>query len=82
MVKVQKKDGSLQDFDASKISSGLVRVGLSAAEAADVASQIESWTGTTGTDGTITSAQIREKILSLLSPEMVKEYTSFETTKK
>jgi len=78
MLKVQKKDGSLQDFDSSKISGALVRVGLSAEEAAAMAGDVQSWAESAAGDGTITSAEIREKLLATLSPEMVEEYKSFQ----
>lgn len=81
MLKVQKKDGSLQDFDKAKIVAALVRVGLAPEEAAKVADQIEVWAPTAAPNGTIASSAIREQVLSLITPEMAEEYKKFEAQK-
>lgn len=82
MVKVEKKDGRIVEFDGSKIASALSRVGLEQVEAEKVASQVEAWAGTAAVDGVVKTSAVREKVLELIPPEAVEEYKSFEKEKK
>jgi len=82
MLKVEKKDGRIVDFDKSTISSVLTRVGLSGEEAGAVADKVEAWAQTAAEDGVIKTSAIRGKVLELISPEMVEEYKTFESQKR
>lgn len=81
MFKVEKRDGSLQDFDKSKISSALVRVGLTPEEAQGVADRVEAWASTAAVDGVVKSADIRNQVLGLITPEAAGKYKSFAAAK-
>lgn len=82
MIKVEKKDGRIVEFDGSKIASALGRVGLEQVEAEKVASQVEAWAETAAVDGIIKASAIGEKVLELIPPEAVEEYKSFKKEKK
>lgn len=82
MIKVEKKDGRIVEFDGSKITSALGRVGLEQVEAEKVANQVETWADTAAVDGIIKTSAIREKVLELVPPEIAEEYKSFEKEKK
>jgi hypothetical protein len=81
MLKVQKKDGRIEDFDKSKITGALGRVGAGPDEAQKVADAVEAWAPTAAAGGTIKTSQIRDKVLELVSPETVTAYKEFEQTK-
>jgi transcriptional regulator NrdR family protein len=61
-IKVQKKDGSLQDFDRSKITNSLVKAGFLFDQAEGVASQVTDWVQTSADNGVAMSANIRLKV--------------------
>ncbi len=65
-IKVQKKDEILQDFDRSKVISGVVKAGVSTDQAGSVASQIEAWVQSAAVDGVVKSNDIRAKVLEIL----------------
>lgn len=82
MYKVQKKNGSLEDFDRSKIISGILGAGGSQEEAEKIAAQIESWLPTATQNNVVQSSDIRTKgleIMKTLNPTMA---ASFESYKK
>ncbi|HLE48475.1 MAG TPA: ATP cone domain-containing protein [Patescibacteria group bacterium] len=81
MYKVQKKDGSLEEFDRSKIISGLKNAGTSDEEAEKVATEIENWLPTAAVDGVVNSLDIRVKgleVLKLVNPEVASKFESFK----
>ena len=65
-IKVQKKDGALQNFDRSKVSSGVVKAGVSLDQAGSIASQVETWAQSAAAGGVIKSSDIRAKVLEIL----------------
>ena len=82
-IKVQKKDGRLDDFDRSKISGGVVKSGVTAEQAENIAVQIESWVQTATVNGVIGSVEIRNKVLELLrlvNPEAAASYEDYHKT--
>jgi len=66
MYKVQKKDGQVQDFDRTKIVSGVVKAGATPEEAERVAVEVENWLPTVATEGTVNVTDIRTKVLEVL----------------
>lgn len=65
-LQVQKKDGSLQPFDRSKILLGVVHAGATPEEAEKITGEIEVWSQTAAQNGVVNSSDIREKIVALL----------------
>lgn len=65
-IKIQKKDGSLEDFDRSKVSSSVIKSGGSAQEAESIGAQIGNWVQSAAVDGVVKSSQIRAKVLETL----------------
>lgn len=80
MLQVQKKDGRVEDFDKSKIAGVLGKVGVGSDEAQKVADQVETWAKISGS-GPIKTLEIRDKVLTLISPEAVAAYKEYEQTK-
>lgn len=83
MFKVQKKDGSLQDYDRAKVVGGAVKAGASPEEAETVANQIEAWLPTVAAAGVVNSMDIRSKgleILKTVNPTAAATFESYQKT--
>jgi len=81
MYKVQKKDGSLEDFDRSKIVNGLTKAGATAEEAEKVAAEIDAWLPTAAADNVVNSLDIRVKGLDTLktvNPEIAAKFEDYQ----
>ena len=81
-IKVEKKDGRLEDFDRNKISGGIVKSGASPEEAESVATQVETWARSAAVDGVVQSSDIRTKVLGLLQSVNPEVAVAFEAYKK
>ena len=81
-MKVQKKDGSLEDFDKNKIVNGIVKSGGTSEQAANIASQIETWAAGAAVNGVIKALDIRSKLLELLGQVNPVAKASFESYQK
>ncbi len=82
MFKVQKKDGSLEDFDRGKITGGVIKAGGSAEDAEKVAAEVEAWLPTVAVEGVVKSTDIRTKGLGALQTVNPTVAASFESYKK
>ena len=81
-IKVQKKDGRLEDFDRSKVSNGVVKSGASLDQAESIANQTETWAQGAAVNGVISSGDIRAKVLELLRAVNPESATRYETYQK
>lgn len=81
-MKVQKKDGSLEDFDRNKIVSGIVKSGGTPEQTEDIASQIETWAAGAAVNGVIKTLDIKSKLLELLGGVNPAAKASFENYQK
>ena len=66
MMNVQKKDGSMEPFDRNKIVMAVTSAGATTQEAAEVASGVEDWMPMAIALGTVSTNQIRGKVIELL----------------
>ncbi|MGA2910537.1 MAG: ATP cone domain-containing protein [Candidatus Microgenomates bacterium] len=82
MIKVQKKDGSMQDFDHMKIKNGILASGASEEQAESITMQIESWAPTAASNGVIGGSAIRSKVLEMLGEMNPAAKATFENYKK
>lgn len=81
-VKVQKKDGSLEDFDRSKVLNGVIKSGVTPEQAEEVARQVETWAPTTAVNGVLSSMAIRGKVLEVLRSVNPTAAAAFEAYQK
>lgn len=81
-IKVEKKDGRVEDYDRSKIVAGVVHAGGSPAEAEGIATQIEAWLQTKTSPEPVKSNDIRARVIDLLRPVNEEAAQSYETYKK
>ena len=67
MLRVEKRDNSLQDFDRGKIIAGILKSGATQEQAEEVAGIIDSWILTVVNDkNVVASNTIYDKVLELL----------------
>lgn len=81
MFKVQKRDGSLQDYDRAKIISGLVRSSSTPEEAEKIVVEVETWLPTVAVEGIVSSLDIRSKVLEILrtvNPSAVENFENYQ----
>lgn len=81
-IKAKKKDGTLEDFNRSKIVSGLLESGANPQEAESIAGQVETWAQTAAVDGAVETGAIRSEVLRLLRAANPGAAANFEAYKK
>lgn len=81
-VKVQKKDGRLEDFNRTKIFTGIIKSGASPEEAENITKQIEVWAPTAAQNGVLKSEEIKIKLLEILRTVNSGAAAAFEAYKK
>jgi len=81
-IKVEKKDGRLEDFDRNKVSGGIVKSGALPTEAETITNQIETWVQSAVVNGVVKSSAIRIKVLELVRSVNPEAAASFEAYKK
>ena len=82
LIKVQKKDGTVEDFDRNKILNGLLKSGSAPEEAENLTAQVESWVAGVAVNETVNSGDIRTKVLELLKTVNPTVASNFETYQK
>jgi len=80
-VKVQKKDGRMEDFDRNKVLNGVVKSGATLEQAEEVVRQVEAWLSTV-TSGVVSSMGIRTKVLEVLRSLNPTAAAAFENYRK
>ena len=81
MFKVQKKDGTIEDFDRNKVLNAVTGAGGSSEDAQKVLSDVEAWLPTVAKGGTVKSTEIRAKgleVLNQVNPDVAKSFESFK----
>ena len=84
-IRVQKRDGRLEEFDANKIRQGLIAAGATDQEAESITQEVENWAAVNATKGFIRTAAIREKVLSslrLVNPQAAAAFESYQKPTK
>jgi transcriptional regulator NrdR family protein len=80
VIKVEKRDGSLQDWDKGKVLNSLAQVGLSSVETESVANLIEAWVIKNAPNDTVKSDVVRTKVIELLgiiNPEASQKFAAY-----
>ena len=81
-MQVQKRNGTTQPFDKSKIVLGLTQAGVLVDEANIIADKIEQWLPSQAKDDTIMSIDVRDKVLRLLQEQGSASAGEFEGFEK
>ncbi|MBM4401830.1 MAG: hypothetical protein FJ044_01135 [Candidatus Cloacimonetes bacterium] len=80
-MKIEKRDGRVEDFDRSKIVAGVSAAGEEE-KAEEIAAQVEEWAKDAAVGDTIGWSAIREKVLELLRVSNPEAAARFEEYKK
>jgi len=81
-LNVQKRDGKIQIFDRTKISTSLINAGTDVEQAENITVQIENWSKENAKGGIILTKDIRIKLLELLKPINPEAALAYEKYKK
>jgi transcriptional regulator NrdR family protein len=81
-LKVQKKDGSTEDFDRAKVKNGILASGATEEQAESITIQIESWAPGAAANGVVSALDIKTKLLELLGGINPAAKATFENFKK
>jgi transcriptional regulator NrdR family protein len=81
-LKVLKKDGSMEDFDRSKIKNGILSSGATEEQAENITGQIENWAPMAASNGVVKALDIKIKLLELLGGVNPTAKTTFENYRK
>ncbi|MBP8591113.1 hypothetical protein KBI33_01430 [Candidatus Shapirobacteria bacterium] len=81
-IRVQKRDGRLEEFDVNKIRQGLAAAGATPAQVEAITKEVESWAKDNATKGFIRTVAIKEKVLSSLRLVNPQAATAFESYQK
>jgi transcriptional regulator NrdR family protein len=79
-IKVEKRDGTMEDFDRNKVSGGLVGAGVNSEDAERIAEEVESWIQDAAVNGVIKASEIKNKVLELLrlvNPEIALRFENY-----
>jgi len=82
MYQVQKKNGSLVDFDQNKIITGIIKAGGSQENAQKIATDIETWLPTVVVNNVVKVLDIRSKVIEQLKTVDSTVATNFESYQK
>lgn len=82
VLQVKKRDGSLEPWNIDKLITSMVRTGVPMQEAQRIASEIENWAKASAQNAEITSVEIRDKVIDMLSAEFPTEAENYKSYKK
>ena len=80
VLKVQKRDGNIENWDREKLLTSVANIGLSSEEAQSITCLVEIWCQRSANDFLIDSLKIREKVIELLCavhPQAAREFGYF-----
>jgi transcriptional regulator NrdR family protein len=82
MYQVQKKDGTLVDFDQNKIIVGIIKAGGTPENAQTVAANVETWLPTVVVNNVVNVSDLKTKVIAELRITNPPVAASFESYKK
>ena len=82
MYQVQKKDGSLVDFDQTKIINGVLKAGGTQENAQKIATAVENWLPTVVVNDVVNALELRTKVIEELKTVNPTVAASFESYQK
>lgn len=82
IIRVEKKDGTTQDWELHKVVNSLAACGVPASETENIGPLIESWVTRNTQNQTIKSEKIRAKVVELLKVIYPQAASAYESYKK
>lgn len=81
-LKVVKRDGKAEEWNSDKLIASITKAGVPVEAAQNIASQLADWAKSSGSDGTISSNMIRDKVIELMTTEYPAEADNYKAYKK
>lgn len=81
-IVVQKREGGEEPWNFDKIVASLGKAGVPVDASEEIASRVETWAKDEINKGSVTSTQIRDKIIELLGSDFPAEADSYQAYKK
>lgn len=82
MYKIKKQDDLIEDYDKNKIVNGVVKSGGSPEDAQKVLQEVENWLPSVAVDETVSSTDIKNKVLEILERVNPTAATNFLSYRK
>jgi len=79
-MKIQKKDGRLEEFDRNKLKQSILAAGANENEVESIITQVEAWAPSMVVNDAVHSQVIRAKVIELLktaNPTAAKTYEEY-----
>jgi len=79
-MKIQKKDGRLEEFDRNKLKQSILAAGANENEVESIITQVEAWAPSMAVNDAVHSQVIRAKVIELLktaNPTAAKTYEEY-----
>lgn len=80
-MKIQKKDGRIEEFDKEKLRKSVLAAGATQDQAQLVTSEVENWLYSVGSEEIIGTQAIRNKVIDSLAeknPKAVENYRGYK----
>jgi len=81
-IQVKKRDGSIEPWSFDKLVASIGKAGVPVREAEVIAAKVQSWAEQNSQNGQISSTQIRDKVIEVLSENYPVEAENYKTYKK
>lgn len=81
-LQVEKRDGTKEQYQTTKVRGSLMMAGASVEEAEDITTKISEWARANAKEGVVKTAAIRAKVIELLKETNTDAADSYEAYKK
>lgn len=81
-LKVKKRDGTIEPFSNDKLIASMTKAGVPVDASQNFTVQISNWAKSVSAEGEISSEEIRDKVIEVLSSEYPVEADNYRAYKK
>ena len=81
-VKVQKRDGSSEDYSYDKLLASMTKAGVPLDQAEPLAKDVETWLMEKSKEGSVTSIEVRDKVYQSMKDSFPAEADVYQAFKK
>ena len=81
-LQVKKSDGNLEPWSYDKLLASFNKAGLPNEDSERLAMQVESWAKENNEEGVVSSVDIRDKVIEVLSNDFPAEADTYQAFKK
>ena len=81
-LKIQKRDGSIENWSEDKIVTSIAKAGVPLNEAETYAAKLKSWAKTNSNNGTLRSTQLRDSVIAEIEASYPAEAENYKVYKQ